>query len=63
MPETIDAILNSWPAIKGDLEQLLRDPDNWIIANLKVAHKNGDRARIDTIIEIMEFFHNLSHSH
>jgi len=35
-------ILESWPALKDDLESSLSDTDAWIISELKKAHHDND---------------------
>jgi hypothetical protein len=57
------AILESWPALKDDLESFLSDTDAWIIAELKKACQAGDWGSVRKIIEVMEVVHNLNHGH
>ncbi len=56
-------ILESWPALKEDLESFLSDTDAWIVSELKKAHQAKDWNKIDMIIEVMEFVHNMGHEH
>ena len=63
MSEIKATILESWPALKDDLEQLLQDTDCWIIEKLEEAHDMKDWGAVSDIIEIMKMIHNLSHSH
>ena len=56
-------ILESWPDLKDDLAQLLKDTDCWIIEKLEEANASKDWAAVSKIIEIMKMIHNLSHSH
>ena len=56
-------ILELWPALKEDLESFLSDTDAWIISELKKAQQAKDWKKIDKIIEVMEFVHNLGHEH
>ena len=63
MPETKNTILESWPALKEDLGSFLSDTDAWIIAELKQAYQANDWESISKAIEVMEFVHNLNHSH
>ena len=63
MSEMERGILEAWPALKEDLEKFLSDTDAWIISELKNAHKIGDWRAVSKIIEVMEFVHNMHHSH
>jgi len=56
-------ILESWPDLKDDLEQLLKDTDCWIIEKLEEANNRKDWDAVSKIIEIMKMIHNLSHGH
>lgn len=56
-------ILDSWPALKEDLNNLLSDTDAWIISELKKAHKAKDWETIAKLIDVMESIHNMSHGH
>ena len=56
-------ILESWPALKEDLESFLSDTDAWIISELKTAQTAKNWKTVGNIIEVMELVHNLSHSH
>lgn len=63
MSEKKYTILESWPALKEDLESFLSDTDAWIISELKKAQAAKDWGTVGNIIEVMESVHNLSHSH
>ncbi len=63
MPETKNTILESWPALKDDLVHFLSDTDAWTVARLKEAHEAKDWARVQTIIDVMDLLHNMSHAH
>ena len=63
MSQTDSKILESWPALKDDLQGFLSDTDAWIISEIKEAHKSKDWDRILKIIDIMDMVHNMSHSH
>ena len=56
-------ILESWPALKKDLRNFLSDTDAWIITELKSAHQAKDWEAVSKVIEVMEFVHNMHHSH
>ncbi|MFC1916303.1 hypothetical protein ACFLW4_06415 [Chloroflexota bacterium] len=63
MSEEKYTILESWPALKEDLESFLSDTDAWIISELKKAHQSNDWATILKVIDVMELVHNMHHSH
>ncbi len=63
MSEMKYTILESWPALKEDLGSFLSDTDAWIISELKKAHQANNREAISKVIEVMEFVHNMNHSH
>jgi hypothetical protein len=63
MSETKYTILESWPALKEDLESFLSDTDAWIISELKSAHQAKDWEAISKIIGVMDFLHNMHHAH
>jgi hypothetical protein len=63
MSEAKYTILESWPKLKEDLESFLSDTDAWIISELKKARTAKDWEVISKVIEVMEFVHNLHHSH
>ena len=63
MPENKYTSIDSWPALKKDLESFLSDTDAWIISELKKARTAEDWEVISKVIEVMEFVHNLNHSH
>ncbi len=63
MPVIKNTILDSWPELKGDLVQFLSDTDAWTVAMLKEAHAAKDWARVQTIIDVMDLLHNMSHGH
>lgn len=56
-------IVTSWPQIKDDLGTFLSDTDAWVITQLRDACKTKDWDAVNTLLEIMDFVHNLSHSH
>ncbi len=56
-------IIESWPAVKADLMNMLSDTDAWTIAELKKAHKAKDWKAIDKIINVMDSIHELQHQH
>jgi len=56
-------ILESWPALKEDLRSFLSDTDAWIISELKKASEAHDWETVLKVIEVMEFVHNMNHSH
>ena len=56
-------ILESWPALKEDLNNLLSDTDAWLISGLKKAHEANDWERIAKLIDVMELIHDMSHGH
>ena len=58
MSENKYTIIESWPALKKDLESFLSDTDAWIISELKKARTAQDWKAISKVIEIMEFLHN-----
>jgi len=51
------------PNIKDDLGSFLSDTDAWVITQLRDAYKTKDWDAVNTLLEIMDFVHNLSHSH
>ena len=63
MPEIKYTILESWPALKEDLEKFLSDTDTWAMSELKEAHEAKDWIKVLNIIDVMELLHNMSHSH
>ena len=63
MPKTKHTILESWPALKEDLGNFLADTDAWIISELKSAHQAKDWEPVSKIIDVMDFLHNMHHSH
>lgn len=56
-------IINSWPQLKDDLGNFLSDTDAWVITRLREAYKSKDWDAVGRLLEIMDFVHNLSHSH
>ena len=56
-------ILESWPALKGDLLSFLSDTDAWVISELKKTHEAKDWGKVLNVIDVMELLHNMSHSH
>ena len=63
MSEIEHTILESWPALKEDLAEFLSDTDAWVISKLKEAHEAKDWIKVFNVIDVMEFLHNMSHSH
>ncbi len=63
MAEIKYTILESWPALKEDLESFLSDTDAWIISELKKANEAKDWETVLKLIDVMELVHNMSHSH
>lgn len=63
MSETKCTILESWPALKEDLEGLISDTDAWVISALKKAYETKDWKEVLHLIDLMELIHNISHSH
>ena len=61
MAEIKYTILDSWPALKDDLEELLSDTDCWVISKLEEAHTKKDWTAVQNIIEVMKLIHNISH--
>jgi hypothetical protein len=56
-------ILESWPNLKEDLGSFLSDTDAWVIAELKKAQTARDWGKVLNVVDVMELFHNMSHSH
>lgn len=56
-------ILESWPALKEDLQSFLSDTDAWVIFELKKAQESNDWEKVINLIDVMELVHNMSHSH
>jgi len=56
-------ILESWPALKEDLQSFLSDTDAWVIFELKKAQESTDWRKVINLIDVMELVHNMSHSH
>ena len=63
MSEVKYTILESWPALKEDLESFLSDTDAWIISELKKASKVNDWKSVLKVIDVMETVHNMHHAH
>jgi len=63
LSENIHTIINSWPHIKDDLGAFLSDTDAWVITQLRSAYEAKNWEAVSTLLEIMDFVHNLSHSH
>ena len=63
MSEIKYTILESWPALKDDLQAFIADTDAWIIASLKEALENRDWDTVDKLINVMEMVHHMSHNH
>ena len=56
-------ILESWPALKEDLDSFLSDTDAWIIAELRKAHEAHDWEKVLNVVDVMELVHDMAHSH
>ncbi len=56
-------ILETWPQLKDDLAGFLTDTDAWVIAELKKARDTKDWDAVGKLLEVMDFVHNMSHSH
>jgi len=63
MSEIKYTILESWPALKEDLQNFLSDTDAWVISELKKAHEANDWETVLKVIDVVELVHNMSHSH
>ena len=63
MSEMKYTILESWPMLKEDLESFLSDTDAWIISELEKAYQAKNWEAISKVIKVMEFLHNMNHSH
>jgi len=63
LSENIHTIINSWPYLKDDLGEFLSDTDAWVITQLRNAYETKDWDAVGKLLEIMDFVHNLSHSH
>ena len=63
MSEIKYTILESWPALQEDLESFLSDTDAWLISEFKKARQANSWKEISKVIEVMEFVHNMNHSH
>ncbi len=63
MSEKKHTIIDSWPSLKNDLGTFLTDTDAWVIAQLTDAYDTKDWNAVGKLLEIMNFVHNLSHSH
>jgi len=63
LTEKKQTIITSWPQIKDDLGIFLSDTDAWMITQLRDAYKTKDWEAVKTLLEIMDFVHNISHSH
>ena len=63
MSQPKQTILESWPALKDDLEGLLSDTDSWVIKELKKAYEHKNWKEVLNVIGVMELIHNISHSH
>lgn len=58
-----NTILESWPALKDDLGSFLSDTDAWIISELMKFYTMKDWNAVSKLIDVMEFVHNMHHSH
>jgi len=56
-------ILESWPALKEDLQHFLSDTDAWVISELKKAYEAKEWEEVLKIVDIMELVHDMSHAH
>ena len=63
MSEYNHTMIDSWPYLKDDLGTFLTDTDAWVITQLRSAYETKDWEAVSTLLEIMDFVHNLSHSH
>ena len=63
MSQTKSTILESWPALKEDLNSFLSDTDAWIIDELRKAHEAHDWETVLNVIDVMDLVHNMAHSH
>ena len=63
MSENIHTIINSWPYLQDDLGAFLSDTDAWVITHLRNAYETKNWDAVGKLLEIMDFVHNLSHSH
>ena len=63
MSDNKRTIIDSWSSLKGDLETFLTDTDAWVIDQLTDAYHTKDWNAVSKLLEIMNFVHNLSHSH
>jgi len=63
MSQVNHTILESWPALKEDLNYFLSDTDAWVISELKKAHEAKDWEEVTRLIDIMEMVHHMAHAH
>ncbi len=63
MSQVKHTILESWPALKEDLNYFLSDTDAWVISELKKAQEAKDWEEVLKLIDVMETVHNMAHSH
>ncbi len=63
MSETRYTILESWPALREDLQRFLSDTDAWAISELKEAHEAKDWTKVLNVIDVMELLHSMPNSH
>ncbi len=63
MSQINNSILESWPSLKEDFESFLSDTDAWVITELKKARTAKNWKKVDTILDVMEFVHGISHTH
>lgn len=63
MSDNKHTIISSWPHLKDDLGTFLSDTDAWVIVQLTRAYETKDWDAVGKLLEIMDFVHNLSHSH
>jgi hypothetical protein len=63
MSEMKYTIVDSWPALKDDIQSFLSDTDCWAISQIKEVYKSREWNKLSKIIDIMETLHSISHSH
>jgi hypothetical protein len=63
MSDRKQTILESWPMLKEDLVSFLSDTDAWVVVELKKASAAEDWRRVNSVIDLMDTLHNMSHSH
>ncbi len=63
MPRKKPTILESWPALREDLHSFLSDTDDWAICELTKAYEAKDWESVRKVLEVMEFLHDMAHTH